>query len=391
VQLAQDSLHPAISANGNRIAFESSDFVVGISLVYVRDVSMATLDLCADSIGPYGLTFNASISGDGTTVVLESRETTGIGNHIWGYSTRIQSSNKIALICASGSPSRNSVSYDGSRIAYVESLSSGKNPIRVASIDWSNGGAISGVSDPLYPPPNEEFGRPTLSQDGNVITVSSPDSLIPGDTNGAWDLYLSTLENDIHGNPGTFTEPVLVDVSVAGSWPTGSSDFPSMSADAYSIAFASDAADLVNNDTNGTRDVFLSDMSGVASTRFYGRGYPNSGGIIPRLSVSPAPVLGASITLSLDNSSGIDATALLIVSAQRADVSLNFGATILVDLSVSTMLMLSVPAAGLSLPSTIPNDPSLNGISVYLQAIELDSTAPHHLTFTNGLDTHFGR
>ena len=52
--------------------------------------------------------------------------------------------------------------------------------------------------------------------------------------------------------------------------------------------------------------------------------------------------------------------------------------------------MLSVPATGLALPTTIPSDPALDGFSAYLQAIELDSLSNHEFSFTRGLEVHFG-
>jgi hypothetical protein len=73
---------------------------------------------------------------------------------------------------------------------------------------------------------------------------------------------------------------------------------------------------------------------------------------------------------------------------QTANVTLSGSGTLLVVPLFSVPLPL--PAAGLTLSDTLPNDPALYFLDVDLQAIELDSFASKKLSFTPGLQLHCG-
>lgn len=100
---------------------------------------------------------------------------------------------------------------------------------------------------------------PRLSRDGHVLAfVSASPRLLPGDTNGAADVFVKDLRS------GAITR---VSVSSAGQQGNGDSggdgsngsDAPTLSADGRYVAFASLASNLVPGDTNGAWDVFLHD------------------------------------------------------------------------------------------------------------------------------------
>ena len=93
--------------------------------------------------------------------------------------------------------------------------------------------------------------------------------------------------------------------------------------------------------------------------------------------------MGRSITFDLVNSAGIDTPGLVIVGFDEAAAPTNKGGTILVQKYL--MLPVLVPAAGLSLAWTIPNDTNLCDVKLYLQALELDAGASHGVSFTPGL------
>jgi hypothetical protein len=84
-------------------------------------------------------------------------------------------------------------------------------------------------------------------------------------------------------------------------------------------------------------------------------------------------VLCTTITLDLANSLGTTTTAALFIGLTQADLSTAFGGHLLL-LPIST-IVLSLPAAGIGLPGVLPCDPSLCGLSVYLQALEIDGGA----------------
>ncbi|MCZ6815947.1 MAG: dockerin type I domain-containing protein, partial [Planctomycetota bacterium] len=107
--------------------------------------------------------------------------------------------------------------------------------------------------------------RPKLSNDGRyVLFASGSDFLSGGDTNLQTDLYLHDRDTDVDG---VFDEAGAIAtkrISVAsdGSEGDGSSGpfgVYTMSSDNRFVVFASDATNLVPNDTNGRTDAFLHD------------------------------------------------------------------------------------------------------------------------------------
>ena len=103
-------------------------------------------------------------------------------------------------------------------------------------------------------------GPLAISPDGRfVLFRSHATNLVPGDTNGAPDLFLRDRQN------GT-TE--RVNVSSGGTQANGDTQAPgSMSADGRYVAFFSNASNLVAGDTNGTWDVFVRDRQSGTTER----------------------------------------------------------------------------------------------------------------------------
>ncbi|GGQ85326.1 TolB family protein [Couchioplanes azureus] len=98
-----------------------------------------------------------------------------------------------------------------------------------------------------------------LGADGrHVVFVSAAANLVPGDTNRVDDVFVRDLV------AGTTTR---VSVSGGGAQADRRSHAPSISADGRYVSFASDAANLVDGDTNGKRDVFVRDLIAGTTTR----------------------------------------------------------------------------------------------------------------------------
>jgi hypothetical protein len=92
---------------------------------------------------------------------------------------------------------------------------------------------------------------PSLSADGRfVVFASTADTLVLGDTNNASDIFLRDRLQ------GTTTR---VSISSAGNQANGDSVFPGISGDGRYIVFSSDATNLVANDTDTTRDIYVYD------------------------------------------------------------------------------------------------------------------------------------
>ena len=95
-------------------------------------------------------------------------------------------------------------------------------------------------------------GLPAMSADGRFVAFDSVAvDLVPADTNNRADIF-------VHDRQTGTTQRVNLGpggVQAIG----GDSTSPSISADGRFVAFASNAANLVSNDTNGVQDVFVRD------------------------------------------------------------------------------------------------------------------------------------
>jgi len=102
---------------------------------------------------------------------------------------------------------------------------------------------------------NDASGPSRISGDGHRIVYRSiATNLVPGDTNGAADIFVRYLET-------ATTERVSVDSSEqqASGSPRGSSA-PAIARDGGSVAFVSEMTNLVAGDTNAISDIFVRDL-----------------------------------------------------------------------------------------------------------------------------------
>ena len=91
----------------------------------------------------------------------------------------------------------------------------------------------------------------SISSDGRFVAFeSASNNLVPGDTNGAREVF-------IHDRTTGVTEFIAVDSN--GVQGNGASFYPSVSGDGHFVAFTSDSTNLVPGDTNGKWDTFVRD------------------------------------------------------------------------------------------------------------------------------------
>jgi hypothetical protein len=114
----------------------------------------------------------------------------------------------------------------------------------------------------------------------------------------------------------------------------------------------------------------------------YGAGWPGTNGI-PSFTAAGDPVLCSTITLDLANSLGTSSIAALFIGVAPGDLPTSYDGHLLV--SPKSILVFSLPGAGLALPAPLPCDGSLCGRSVYLEALEVDAGASEGVSFTRGL------
>jgi hypothetical protein len=99
-------------------------------------------------------------------------------------------------------------------------------------------------------------------------------------------------------------------------------------------------------------------------------------------------VLGTTITLTLDNSSGQPTVGLLFAGFQRANLHTGRGGDLLV-LPVY-VLPISFSYGGNTFDWALPADPMIAGATIDLQAVEADASAPKGVSFTAGLELVVG-
>jgi len=115
---------------------------------------------------------------------------------------------------------------------------------------------------------------PSISADGRFVAFDSTASTFdPDDLNAQRDIYLRDRETG---------ETTLISRSLTGNAGNGSSAFASVSDDGRWIAFVSDAADLIEGDTNGEQDVFLYDglFGSIRRVSVTASGGESGGGVV---------------------------------------------------------------------------------------------------------------
>ena len=107
--------------------------------------------------------------------------------------------------------------------------------------------------------PNAVCGSAQLSETGRYAAwASTATNLVPGDTNGVSDIFVRDLQE------GTTTR---VSVSSQEAQAGGASTLAQISDDGRTVAFLSDATNLVPNDTNAFNDVFVRDLDAGTTER----------------------------------------------------------------------------------------------------------------------------
>jgi len=106
---------------------------------------------------------------------------------------------------------------------------------------------------------NGQSFEPSISADGRYVAFySDASNLVSGDTNGFTDIFVHDRQTG---------ETIRASVSSTGEQADGLSGVPSISADGRSVAFYSEASNLVSGDTNGYLDVFVHDMQTGETSR----------------------------------------------------------------------------------------------------------------------------
>jgi Tol biopolymer transport system component len=280
------SYEPSISSDGRFVAFYSaaSNLVPGDTNgyldVFVHDrASGATTRVSVDSLGGQGneASERPMISADGRFVVFDSGASNlvpGDTNGFWDVFVHDRASGATTRVSVDSLGGQgnwwsqgNSISADGREVAFwslasnlVPGDTNGVWDVFVHDRLTSVTTRVSVDSGGGQGNAGSGWGGPSISADGRCVAFASDASnLVPGDTNGFPDVF-------VHDRLSGATTRVSVDSS--GGQGNGDSGFPpSISADGRFVAFRSYASNLVPGDTNGTSDVFVHDRRSGATTR----------------------------------------------------------------------------------------------------------------------------
>jgi len=266
----------AISADGRFVAFESdaTNLVMGDTNgkrdVFVYDMATrATTRVSVDSLGRQanGPSYSAAISADGRFAAFESDATnlvTGDTNgkrDVFVHDATTQATTRVSVDSlgrqANGPSLSAAISGDGRFVAFesdatnlVAGDTNGKRDIFV--YDMATRATTRASVDSLGRQSNGSSFNASNSADGRFVAFESDaTNLVPSD---------SLLKRDVFVRDLVLGSTVRASVDSADRQALGASSGAAISGDGRSVAFESDANNLVPGDTNLTRDVFVHNL-----------------------------------------------------------------------------------------------------------------------------------
>ena len=264
---------PSISADGRYVAFISNatDLVVadgnGVADIFLRDLQLGTNErVSVDTMGgdPDLNSWTPDISADGRYVMFHSAANDlvpGDGGMVDIFVRDRQLSQTIRVTgdFMGGDPDGNSyganISADGRHVAFwsratdlVTDDTNGLEDVYVHDLDSSTTVRASLRSDGSQITDLPSWSN-SLSEHGRfVVYFADSDQLLDEDANGVADVFaLDRATGNLF----------LLNRSANGDQANNWSSNPLVTADGHYVLFESDASNLVDDDTNGTGDVFL--------------------------------------------------------------------------------------------------------------------------------------
>jgi archaellum component FlaF (FlaF/FlaG flagellin family) len=300
-QADADSYYPCISADGRYVSFLSyaTNLVAGDTnaapdvFTHDRATGMTTRDSVAwDGSQGNGNCSVPSMSADGRFVSFQSASANLVVGDTNGkldvfVRDRLTAATNIVSVASGGIVQGNSDSYNSALSAdgrYVVFDSQATNLVAGdtnAASDVFVRDRLTGTTTRVSitsggVQANNATVFPKISADGRyVVFASYASNLVPGDANGSEDVFVrDTL----------FGTTTLVSVTSAGVQGTGPSADAVICPDGHSVAFGSDAPNLVSGDTNAMSDTFVHNMLTGVTSRI---SVPPSGGQQNASSMAP--------------------------------------------------------------------------------------------------------
>jgi TolB protein len=273
----------AISSDGRFVGFSSAasnlveDDLNGRTDVFVLDrltSEVERVSLSSSEVEPSGDSDSASLSSDGRYVAFASfasdlvvGDTNGSTDvfrrdRATGETVRVSVTDEGAQVFGADSYAAfPSISNDGAKVAFVsfspELVPGDTNgALDVFVRDFSSGATRRASLVPGGGQVTDVLGptnlSPYLSGNGRYVAFASPSLQLGG--------FADTYE-DIFRHDTTNTDTVHVSFRTLMEPSNGSAYNPCVSADGRFVVFESNSAELVSGDTNEVKDIFLRDMS----------------------------------------------------------------------------------------------------------------------------------
>lgn len=214
--------------------------------------------------------YGAATSADGRYVAFSaydfSSATNGYHEDLYLREAQTGTTTDISVTpqgtAADGSNNEPALSADGRYVAFASTAdnlvagdTNGHSDIFVR--DLQTGTTVRASVTTAEVQADNDSDQPSISADGRYVAFSSlASNLAAGDTNGHYDVFVRDLQ------AGTTTR---VSVPTTGNSIGGDSFAPSLSADGTTVAFTSNASDMVSNDLNSADDVFVRNLQAATT------------------------------------------------------------------------------------------------------------------------------
>jgi alpha-tubulin suppressor-like RCC1 family protein len=277
-----DSWEPNISGDGQYVIIETDSGNLdpeddnGYFDIYISDAFDSSPGLHLTRVTKaYGVEGNGnawawhgSMSDDGRYIsfydnannIAQGDDNNGSGDDVFVFDQDTHKVERISVdsneVGGNGQSGESSISGDGRYVAFMSNsdnldpiATSGTNQVYLRDRQAGTTVLISkGAGD--TEPDNESYS-PSISKDGRYIAYSSTATNITGDATGGEEKIF------VYDRIADTTDFVSHDLG--GTEGNANSTYPAISGDGSLVAFYSDATNLVPDDTNGVKDVFVYD------------------------------------------------------------------------------------------------------------------------------------
>lgn len=259
---------PRQSGNGRYAAFTTNQNLLGSDSnlatdVYVRDLQSGTISLASSATGSTtpltGASSGAALSADGQTIAFQYTNGSAlvdimVKNMTTGTLTNASTNSSGAD--ANGHSYNAEISGNGRYVAYLSKATNlvatdtnGHDDVFIKDLQTGSVRNISTTAAGVQA--DADSKEIAISSDGRLVAFTSYAGNLVANDNSNADIF---VKDTVTGS----LQRVSTDSS--GNASNGNSDHAAFSADGRYVVFASQGSNLVQGDTNGTRDIFRKDL-----------------------------------------------------------------------------------------------------------------------------------